>query len=99
LKLNIGGKVFYNHSANSVFATDVNYDLTKTFPSAVTVKGLAAYRFDASTMGKVKVDTQGNVGFAFQHKLNPALTLTLGSEINALKADEHKLGFSLVFAP
>jgi len=100
LKLNIGGKVLYNHNADTQFATDVSYDLTKSFPSAVTVKALGSRRFDANTSAKAKIDTAGNVGLAFAQKLNPNVTLTLGTEINALQADHpHKLGFSLTFAP
>jgi hypothetical protein len=100
LNLNVNGKLLYNHDANTQFATDVTYDLNKSFPNAVTVKGLAQYKFDANTTGKVKVDTAGNVGLAFSQKLNPALNLTLGSEINVLKLEEQpKFGFSLAFTP
>eukprot|EP01089_Gocevia_fonbrunei_P006469 TRINITY_DN1715_c0_g2_i1.p1 TRINITY_DN1715_c0_g2~~TRINITY_DN1715_c0_g2_i1.p1 ORF type:complete len:320 (-),score=87.92 TRINITY_DN1715_c0_g2_i1:51-1010(-) len=100
LKLNVGGKALYNHNAKTQFATDVSYDLSKSFPTAVALKLLAAYKFDEATSAKAKIDTiGGNIGLAYAQKLNSNVTLTLGTEINAFKAEEHKLGFSLTFAP
>jgi len=98
-KITTGAKVLYNHCPKTKFAADVNYDPAKSLKDGFTLKVLGQYQFDDKTSMKAKVDTTGNVGIAFSQKAYNNLTLTLATELNALKVEDHKVGFSLVFAP
>jgi len=98
-KITTGAKILYNHNSATTFAADVNYDPAKSLKDGFSLKLLGQYKFDDKTSMKAKVDTQGNVAIAFSQKAYNNLTLTLATELNALKVDDHKVGFSLAFAP
>jgi len=98
-KITTGAKVLYNHNSATTFAADANYDPAKSFRDGFTLKLLGQYKFDDKTSIKAKVDTQGNVAVAFSQKVYNNVNLTVSTEVNALKGDDHKVGFSLAFAP
>jgi len=98
-KLSVGAKILYNHSVHTNFAADLTYDPLKSLKDGVSLKLLGGYKFDDNTTMKAKVDTVGNVSLAYSQKAYSNLTLTVATEVNALKVEDHKVGFSLAFAP
>jgi len=77
----------------------VNYDAQKSFKDGVSLKLLGQHKFDDNVSLKAKADSLGNVALAYTQKAYTNVTLTLCTETNVLKLDDHKVGFTLAFAP
>lgn len=88
--------VNYNHRVNDDFgvAVQFNIDLPNMSPELAIA---SSYKFDSDATGKAKIDTEGKFGISYKQKLNSAVTLTLGSNIdlNGLNGNGHQHGFQL----
>jgi len=91
LNLSVGSRVYYNHSSSTTFGADVNFGLGKSFRD-LDVKLVALHKFDANTSAKLGVEKSGRTRFAISQKFNQNVTLTLGTEVNALRLEEHNVG-------
>jgi len=91
LNYSVGSRVYYNHSASTTFGADVNFGLGKSFRD-LDVKLVALHKFDANTSAKLGVEKSGRTRFAISQRFNQNVTLTLGTEVNALRLEEHNVG-------
>lgn len=95
----VGSRVFYTQSSATRFAADVNYDISKSYNAGLDVKLVGEHAFDANTTIRGGVEKSGKVRAAIAQKLNSNVTFTLGTEVNALRLEEHNVGATLSFSP
>jgi len=96
LNYSINSRVYYNHDESNKFAADVTHSLGKSFKE-VEVKLYGERAFDKNTLGRIAFERSGKVRLAVRHQLNSNFSLTVTSEVNALRVEEHNVGITASF--